>query len=48
MYEVVTKELGQEAIIVESDDMLQNPGKFIILYWKRFHLLQVIYVNDHH
>ena len=26
MYEFVTKELGQEAIIVESDDLLQDPG----------------------
>ena len=27
MYEVATKELGQETIIIDSDDLLQNPGR---------------------
>lgn len=26
MYEIVTEELGQKAIVIESDDLLEQPG----------------------
>ena len=27
MFELATKTLGQEAIIIDADDLLQNPGE---------------------
>ena len=32
MFEIVTKELGQKAIVVESDDLMRNPGMLIVSY----------------
>ena len=36
MFDMVTKKMGQEAIVVDADDLLQHPGIY-------FHIL---FVND--
>ena len=29
VYELVTKELGHEAIVLDADDLLKNPGAYV-------------------